>query len=228
MSVLLSSLKSLVMGIKAMFSGKAYFQTEDGKQIHVQFNPEQFRITKTAQYSSSADKENPYIIYSGMVLPQLEISFFFDTSGIKELSKVGSVIESDVTVLTNDFTNLAHLKPDLHRPPIVKFVWGSICFPGFVRSVSTTYTMFNKNGMPIQARVDAQLIGIPEKSEAKIPLESPDRTKSRVVSERADIWRLAGTEYGDISRWREIARANDIMDPFDVPAGTVLKVPALK
>lgn len=226
MSVLLSSAKTLVTGIKAKFSNKAYFQTEDGKKIHVQFNPEQFRISKSVHYSSSQQKEQPYVEFSGIVLPQLDISFFFDTSGIREISAVGSTIEADVTVLTNEFAGLLNVCPGLHRPPIVTFIWGSISFAGFVRQVNVTYTMFNKSGMPVRAQVETQLMGVPEA--AGIPLESPDRTKSRVVSEETDIWGLAGQEYGDISKWRVIAKANKIMDPFHIPAGTVLKVPALK
>lgn len=227
MSVLLSTAKTLVTGIKAKFSNKAYFQKESGKKLHVQFNPEQFKITRSAEYSSSQQKEQPYVEFSGIVLPQLEISFFFDTSGITELSGVGSTIESDVTVLTNEFSNLVNVKANLHRPEIVKFVWGSICFPGVVKQVSVTYTMFNKGGMPVRAMVSASLMGVPEAVTSKIPLESPDRTKSRVVSDQTSIWGMAGAEYADISKWREIARANGIMDPFDIPAGTVLKVPAL-
>lgn len=211
-----------------MFSNKAYFQTESGSKIHVQFNPEQFRITKTTEYSSSQQKEQPYVEFSGIALPQLEISFFFDSSGIKEISGIGSVIEYDVTVLTNEFISLLDVKTDLHRPPVIKFVWGSICFPGFLKQAAVTYTMFNKNGMPVRARVDAQLIGVPDVSTTKIPLESPDRTKARTVSDETSLWGLADAEYGDISQWRVIARANGIMDPFDIPAGTVLKVPALK
>lgn len=228
MSVLLSTLKSLKLAVTDLFSNKAYFQTESGSKIKVQFNPEQFAITRTADYNYQSQKEENFVVFSGTVLPQLEISFYFDTSGIKEVSGIGSTTESDVTDLTKKFSNLVHVQADLHRPPIVKFVWGSICFPGFVKSVRTTYTMFNKDGMPIQAKVDAQLIGLQESSQSKIPLESPDRTKSRVVSDETSIWGLAGVEYGDISKWREIAKANGIMDPFDIEAGTVLKVPALK
>lgn len=232
MSVLLSSMKSLVMGIKSIFSNKASFVTEDGKTLHVQFNPEQFRITKTAEYNQTAQRESEsvHVEFSGTVVPQLEISFFFDTSGITEISGAGSTIESDVAVLTEEFANLVQVKANLHRPPLVQFVWGSTCFSGFVKQVSTTYTMFNKNGMPIRAKVDAVLIGLGEStsSSANLPLESPDRTKSRVVSDETSIWGLAANEYDDISKWRVIAKANGIMDPFDIPSGTVLKVPALK
>lgn len=157
--------------------------------------------------------------FSGTVVPQLNISFFFDTSG---------VIESDVSVFTNKFADLIKLNPSLHRPSIVTFIWGSIYFPGVLRQVSTTYTMFDKNGMPIRAKVDAVMHGLPDKVTSKVPLESPDRTKSRVVSDESSIWGIAKKEYDDMSKWRIIAKANEIMDPFEIPNGTVLKVPALK
>lgn len=230
MSVLASSIKTLAMGIKSIFSNKARFEVEQGETIHVQFNPENFKISQTASYNYTTQRENEssYVEFSGTVVPQLEISFFFDTSGIKEASGVGSKIESDVTVFTDSFANLIQLKPGLHRPPIVKFIWGSTCFAGFVRQVSTTYTMFNKDGMPIRAKVDAVMIGVPEETKSRVPLESPDRTKSRVVSDQTSIWGIADKEYDDISKWRIIAKANGIMDPFDIPNGTTLKVPALK
>lgn len=230
MSVLLSSIKTLGLGIKSIFSNKASFIVEKDSTIHVQFNPENFKITKSANYNYTAQKENEtsYVEFSGTVVPQLEISFFFDTSGVTEASGIGTKVEADVTVLTNKFANLIKLKPNLHRPPIVTFVWGSTFFPGFVKQVSTTYIMFNKNGMPIRAKVDAVMVGIAEKVTQKIPLESPDRTKNRIVSDETSIWGIAGAEYDDVSKWRIIAKANGIMDPFDIPNGINLKVPALK
>lgn len=230
MAVFLSSMKSMTTQLKSLFSNKAAFKTEEGKTIRVQFNPEQFKITKAAEYYQTTQKENEtsYTEFSGTVVPQLEISFFFDASGSKGFMGVGSETEWDVKKLTEKFENLVYVKPGLHRPPIVEFVWGSIHFKGFVKQVSTTYTMFNKNGMPIRAKVDAVMIGIGKTATSKIPLESPDRTKSRVVSDETSIWGLAHNEYDDISKWRVIAKANGIMDPFDIPAGTVLKVPALK
>lgn len=221
MSVLLSSIKTLSMEIGSILSNKAYFLTEDGSTMHVQFNPENFKITRAANYSYTSQKENEvsYVEFSGTVVPQLNISFFFDTSG---------VIESDVSVFTNKFADLIKLNPSLHRPSIVTFIWGSIYFPGVLRQVSTTYTMFDKNGMPIRAKVDAVMHGLPDKVTSKVPLESPDRTKSRVVSDESSIWGIAKKEYDDMSKWRIIAKANEIMDPFEIPNGTVLKVPALK
>jgi nucleoid-associated protein YgaU len=36
---------------------------------------------------------------------------------------------------------------------------------------------------------------------------------------------IAAKAYGDPSRWRDIANANDIEDPFNLPTGTPLVIP---
>ena len=59
------------------------------------------------------------------------------------------------------------------------------------------------------------------------PLLSPDRTKARTMTEDNNIWNIAEKEYGDVREWRRIAEANNIMNPLDIPVGTVLKVPSI-
>lgn len=209
---------------------KAYFMIEgEDERLSVQFNPEEYRIEQGADYSETSRKENgmSYVEFSGTVVPVLEISFFFDTAGIED-AKGSGVKDSDVSKLVNKFSDLVNIKAELHRPPIVKFIWGSTVFAGFVKNVSTTYTMFAASGMPVRAKIEASLMGVSDNDASKIPLESPDRTKSRVISEKSNIWAVAKKEYDDISKWRIIARENMIMDPFDLPFGTVIKVPALK
>lgn len=211
-------------------ASKAYFIIENGNKLSVQFNPEEYKIDRAAKYSytSRKENENSYVEFSGTEVPKLEIGFFFDTSG--QVDAKGKVIteESDVSELVNSFSDLVNIKADLHRPPIVRFVWGSTSFAGVVEHVSTTYIMFNKSGMPIRAKVNSSLIGVSEDDAGKVPLESPDRTKSRTISDKLNIWDIAGKEYDDPGKWRIIAKANNIMDPFDIPAGTLIKVPALK
>lgn len=209
---------------------KAYFMIEgEDQRLSVQFNPEEYKILQRADYSETSRKENgmSYVEFSGTVVPVLEISFFFDTAGIED-AKEGGVKDRDVLKLVNKFSDLVNIKAELHRPPIVKFIWGSTVFAGFVKSVSTTYTMFAASGMPVRAKIEASLMGVSDNDASKIPLESPDRTKSRIISEKSNIWAVAKKEYDDISKWRIIARENMIMDPFDLPFGTVIKVPALK
>ncbi len=147
------------------------------------------------------------------------------------MSFVGSLTgdsDLDVSALTAQFSKLMQIDGNKHRPPYVTFTWGSISVTGVVESMNTTFTMFNGRGVPIQAQVDCQIKSTGDSTAAqRTPLFSPDRTKSRVMSEDINLWGLAASEYGDINRWRVIAKANHIMDPLDVEPGTLIKVPAL-
>ncbi len=245
MAVLLSYMKMMVSGLMSKSTNKAFFITESGEVLPVQFNPEQLQISRSAEYNMTQTKENEqaYLEFSGVINPVMSISFFFDTtgkipsdSGGLSLQKLASLVglgggtteeEKDVTMYTSAFEGLMSINAEQHRPSFVIFVWGSITFLGFVKSTITTYTMFAKNGMPLRAKIDAVLIGIGDSDSARIPLESPDRTKSRIVSDDKTIWNMAATEYDDAGKWRTIAKENGIMDPFDIPSGKVLKVPAL-
>lgn len=64
MSVLLSSIKTLSMEIGSILSNKAYFLTEDGSTMHVQFNPENFKITRAANYSYTSQKKMKFPMWN--------------------------------------------------------------------------------------------------------------------------------------------------------------------
>ena len=58
-----------------------------------------------------------------------------------------------------------------------------------------------------------------------IPISSNDKyiTVDRVHENRLDV--IANETYGYSAYWWIIAKANNIVDPFDVPYGTVLRLP---
>ena len=133
-----------------------------------------------------------------------------------------------MTKTINKISALTKIDGDKHQPPGCVFVWGSLQFAGFVESVGVTYTMFDKSGKPLRATADLSMNGFNSAvTEQKSPLLSPDRTKARTMTEDNNIWNLAEKEYGDVREWRRIADANDIMNPLDIPVGTVLKVPSI-
>ena len=59
------------------------------------------------------------------------------------------------------------------------------------------------------------------------PRHSSDHTKRIVLQEGDTLSGMAGREYEDPGKWREIAEANGIDDPSDVREGTVLSIPPL-
>lgn len=211
---------------------KAFLIVEEKGKLPVQFNPESFRVERKVSYVKCSQKENEenHTTFAGVVSPVMYVSLFFDTSGGAAFDGLSTMKKGNVSELVDEFTAYTQIIPELHRPPLVIFVWGTTQFPGFIQEINTTYTMFDKDGIPLRARMDMVIEGYPEDGSggSRIPLASPDRTKARVVTDGSSIWELAGKEYDDVGRWREIAKANSVMDPFAIPSGTVLKVPALK
>lgn len=55
-----------------------------------------------------------------------------------------------------------------------------------------------------------------------------DRAQRYVIQSGDSLASIAQEVYGDPTRWRDIARANDIVDPLTVIPGTVIRLPALR
>ena len=85
------------------------------------------------------------------------------------------------------------------------------------------------SGVPVRATLDVTFKASSDSDSLsrQSPLESPDRTKYRIFKEGEYLWNYANEEYGSPGMWREIAKANGIMDPLNVRPGQVLKLPAL-
>lgn len=232
MSLLMAGLSLAIKALTKKDINKAVLLVEGKGKLSVQFNPESFRIERRVTYVKCTQKENEanHTTFAGVVAPVMYVSLFFDTSGGAVFDGMSTLKKGNVSELVDEFTAYTQIIPELHRPPLVIFAWGTTQFPGFIQELNTTYTMFDKDGIPLRARMDMVIQGYPEDGSGgnRIALQSPDRTKARVVSDSSSIWGLAGKEYDDVGRWREIAKANGVMDPFAIPSGTILKVPALK
>jgi len=213
-------------------------EKETGKETTFvcQFNPDELSISTKGHFSTQERKgeDSPIIQYLGGQTSTVSLDLFFDTSSSYEIGesmkKPVRKKAKDVSAYTNVLMDLVSIQGKLHRPPKVTFKWGSLILAGYVNDVKISYTMFETGGKPVRAKAGLTLIapnivGLDTKKVS--PPESPDRTKCIVMTEDSSLWNIAGQEYGDSAYWREIAKANGIMDPLAVPAGTSLKVPAL-
>ena len=118
----------------------------------------------------------------------------------------------------------------LHAPPIVQFAWGEgRQFTGVVTEFNETFLMFNDLGHVIRAKVKMSIKSYEpaELQYRELDLQSPDRTKTRVVQEGERLDTIAMEEYGDPAEWRTLAAANDIARPRLIRPGDVLVVPPL-
>ena len=208
----------------------------------VQFNPSEYNISENVNYSEKniPGTAGPITQFVSGACATLSLSLTFDTydtpaSGVRETGSKTELTQqkarqpSDVSQLTRRVANLVAIDGSLHRPPMVTFSWGVLCFKGVVTDIKQTFTMFMPNGMPVRARVELTLKSVTDLAEEKRkrPFESPDRTKYRTVHQGEHLWNFAAQEYGDAELWRVIAKENGLMDPLDLKPGQVIKLPAL-
>lgn len=208
----------------------AYSEDGSKKTMKVLFNPSQYTLSEEASYEQIPLpwKDDPLTVYAGGSAKTLSMELFLDTSPVLTTSTFTNEKATDVSKKVREITDLINIDGRFHAPPEVKFIWGSLSFFGVITHVESTYTKFAEDGMPIQAKLNVHFMEVVDSwSGRKSPFESPDRTKSRTVREDYSIWDMAAKEYGDISKWRIIAKANGISDPLHIAPGTVLKIPAL-
>jgi hypothetical protein len=194
---------------------------KESNKVEVMFNPNEYSLESSNRYS--------YQPIPGLSLPvaqfvngesaTLTMELFFDTYEKKE----------DVRNHTKKITGLLDVDKDLHTPPLIRFVWGSLTFKGIVERVSSRFTMFLESGTPVRATLNVTFREVQSITEQfkRIPRQSADRTKQRTVRQGESLWHIAAQEYDDPGLWREIARANGIEDPRRIEPGTVLKIPRL-
>ncbi len=223
--------------------------------IEVQFNPSEYHISRGLILSdkhvigrdSTPDDEQ----VSAGDNATLNLSLYFDTitdlhsialkglkseyttKGVKGMAKdqLWRTSNDKPAIVCDQIMTLIKYAHDQHTPPKVRFVWGKLDFDGKIISSQISYTMFAPDGTPVRAKLDLTLKGeekmFVQKSAAR-PLESPDRTKERVLLGEDQLWMMANEEYDDPAKWKVIAQANGILNPRKLEEAVTLKVPSIK
>ncbi|HTJ37971.1 MAG TPA: hypothetical protein VL738_32455 [Dactylosporangium sp.] len=140
------------------------------------------------------------------------------------------------------------------RPPLVRLVWGkSWNVPGVVSAIAERFDAFSATGAPGRSWMRLKLLRVDEAEDgaarsfdeelAHAAVAAPDAERPAAVQAvgggpavggaegddggsgvRIDL--LAAEALGSPMRWRELAEANGVDDPLNVPAGSVLAVPS--
>lgn len=191
--------------------------------IPLRFNPTEYQLQKSNNFAEIGipGLESPPIQFVRGAAEKLTLEALADTSDTLE-----DVREKYV----NKLRNLMRLNAELHAPPIVAFSWDTQVFKGVLESLNIAYVLFSPDGVPLRARLS---IGLKEYRPAAVqykesPTLSPDFDKSFVVRRGDTLSGIAGQVYRDPSRWREIARANGIVDPRRLRPGDTLRLPRLR
>jgi nucleoid-associated protein YgaU len=189
--------------------------------IKVLFNPQQYAINKSNQFANMAipGRDSPIIQFVRGESETLSMDLFFDTYTYDN--------GEDVRNYTSKVTDLMIIDPEIHAPKICSFAWNigkkDKYFTGIIEKATTTYTMFLGNGIPVRAKLN---ISVRQFGEHQPIRHSPDKTKRRIFT-NDPLWIIAAREYGDPEKWKEIAKANNIVDPLSIEPGRELIIPKL-
>ena len=201
-----------------------------GETVLCMFNPYEYAITKKNEFEKGETKglNVPRIRFKQGGAQTLKLQLFFDTYDKK----------MDVRAHTEGLWRMMMVDEDRadqqtgkSQPPIVTFRWGRFEFQAVITSLTQKMTLFLKDGTPVRTTVDIDLQQIADP--AAYARQNPTsgggvapKTRTVHAGDRLDL--IAWEEYGDATRWRLIAEANDITDPLHLPSGQVLAIPPIK
>ncbi|MGW2724057.1 CIS tube protein [Streptomyces sp. NPDC001492] len=200
----------------------------------VMYNPDELKLEQGNTFAEVGvpGLGTPPVQYVRGKARTLSMELFFDTyeEGI------------DVRRLTSPVVALLDKDPREQAPPVLLFSLGRLQFRCVLVEAGQRFTMFLQDGTPVRStltvrfqeyvRVEVDVrqglfFGSPTVSAAvnAVGTVIGVGTTLHVTTAGDTLSGLAGAYLGDPGLWREIARANRIDDPLNLPPGQTLVIP---
>jgi len=219
-----------VKGDKAKVVVVGSNKPEGDVEVECMFNPTEYRLSQTLNVTRNRTPSTAGGTpeYGGTNAMTLTTQLFFDDFA----SAKGDVTPKITTLLAWTKPTKSSLDAGKPCPPLVAFKWGGNPqlndFSGFLKQVQVNYTIFRKDGTPVQAKVDITIEGQGEQFGGQNPTShAANSRRTHEVIEGETLQSVAYDELGRPAYWRAIAELNGIDDPFRLPAGTNLLIPSV-
>jgi len=189
------------------------------------YNPESIVVHKSAAYSKTpqSTQSAPVSNYLGPHPESLTVTLILDMFGMPPVPPAASIaLLKQALVASPVYKAMGNAKP-----PTVMFGWGTniIMEEAVIKSMTVTYKRFLL-GQAVRAEVNLTLEEVP------LMLPGTNPTSGALASRRTHMLvegdtlaSIAFAEYGDATKWRALAEANDIDDPMRLAPGVELLVP---
>lgn len=197
----------------------------------VQYNPNSISIGKHIEWNSTDLKLQNIMekqFENGHPKSISIKDIFFDTSTIGNMSVYTNFIEPLEAMAIVRSYKMSDGKI-IKRPPYITLSWGKS--PYFVECILTQidyeFKMFTRDGTPIRARVDLSFEEIATATTKKAVIKKQKTAKTYRTKKGETLYEIAEKTYEKPDRWKIIATANGISNPFKVPAGITLYLPVI-
>lgn len=197
-------------------------------EISCMFNPTEYRLTQTVSVprNTTPARAGGTPQYGGTGALTLATQLFFDDFAAAK----GDVTPKITTLLGWTKATQSSTQAGRPCPPLVSFKWGGNPqldgFKGYLTNVTINYTVFRKDGTPVQAKVDITISGQTDPAGGQNPTShAANSRRMHTMIDGDTLQSVANRELGKPAYWRAIADLNGIDDPMRIPAGTVLLMP---
>ncbi len=204
----------------------ALINLSTSERVHFMFNPSEYTLTKqnTWERKATKGKDVPSVTFKQGGAIKLKLQLFFDTYA--DSTDVRLYTDMLWKMMAVDQTK-KNAQSDKSDPPMVAFEWGKFYFKAIITNISQKFTLFLPDGTPVRTTVDVSLEQVVAEGDYEPqPVGNTTAAASQSVtttsSDRMDT--IAADQTGDSNNYREIAEANNIDDPRNVPPGTQLSV----
>lgn len=211
---------------------KAYLMSETNKRIPFMFNPETIEFSKDVDWSPevSAGKDAPKQTFKSGGPVTFSINALFDsTESGSPITTITSTL-FDLTVVNSAISG-TKANRNMQRPPWVQFHWGQMSsVKAVITSLKVKFTYFKSDGTPTRAEV---AMSFKQYDDQTLPRQNPtsgtpNPGQIRRLETGQYLDTLSQDLYGDSSRWRSIAEANNVDDPLALEPGRYLVIPELE
>jgi hypothetical protein len=202
----------------------------EGSPVHVLFNPNSYTISKRVSWTTGRpdDPEDidrktnaPTLTFGGGGSRLLSFELFFDVTEAADEEK-------DVRDETDRIVKMTRIVRDLKRPPVCEINWSGkktkdFPFNGTISALEQKFTLFHESGRPLRALLEVTFVEFLYLTDDQ--LETDPDLSTRTVRRGDSLASIAAQVYGNAAKWRDIARANGIERPLQIPPGTKLTLP---
>jgi hypothetical protein len=142
---------------------------DEKNTFDVLFNPESYSEKFSVLYKEreSANSEVEQLDYVKSIPQDFSLNIIIDTTGVTDFSTTGipglSSLTENAYQKVNKFLKLAWM-PVNGKPNPLEIKWGEFSFHCYLKDVNIKYTLFNREGAPLRAELNATFIGNSEKN----------------------------------------------------------------